>query len=181
MPSSKSKSHVARAAKVAEGPFYFLTFSSGEPQVDFFAECLQLVFGKHFKQERTPSALVAGESQHDVIVELIKRCAFGVVCLDGLRPNVVFEYGIMTALGIPILPFKEESSKVDIKHFFEEVLQVAAPELKLDKQFSDVKDRHYKGWKRTEIEKTMKTIWSAYVSGCKNMPSYVEIPEPKVW
>lgn len=95
MVRAKSPRNLKVETKGASKPAYFLSYSTGEPQVEFFAECLQMVFGKHFKLERTPSALMPGESQHDTIVEVIKRCAFGVVCLDGLRPNVVFEYGVM--------------------------------------------------------------------------------------
>lgn len=72
-------------------------------------------------------------------------------------------------------------AKVDIKHFFDEVVQVVAPEVKLDKHFSNVKDKHFKVWKRTELERTLKAIWGAYKASCSGMTDYVEIQEPKVW
>jgi hypothetical protein len=31
----------------AARPFYFLSYSTGEPQIEFFAECLEFVFSKH--------------------------------------------------------------------------------------------------------------------------------------
>lgn len=60
-------------------PYYFLSFSTGEPQIEFFAECLEIVFGKHLHLLRTPSVLEAGKSQHDVILDNIAKCAFGIV------------------------------------------------------------------------------------------------------
>src|SRR6266404_1058254 len=135
------------AAEAKEVPTYFLSFSTGEPQIEFFSECLEAVFGKYFRMQRTPSALRSGESQHDTILDSIKKCAFGVVCLDGLRPNVVFEYGVMRGIGMPVLLFKEEAATVDIRHFFAGVLNLAldSPLMDVDKHFSDTKDRFYTG------------------------------------
>src|SRR5712692_6759239 len=144
--------------------FYFLSYSTGEPQVELFAECLDIVFKDHFDLIRTPSALEPGKSQHDAILDRIVKCTFGVVCLDGLRPNVVFEYGAMRGAGKPVLLFKEGTAKVDIGHFYADTaaLALTPPPIDMDRHFSDTKDRFYVGWSRFEVKQTLKTIWEAY-------------------
>jgi hypothetical protein len=106
-------------------PTYFITFSTGEPHVDLLKECLDIVFGKQYRQVVTPSALESGHSQHDVILRCISEYQFGVVCLDGFRPNVVFEYGAMRGAGKSLLIFKEHSATVDITHFFSAVASLS--------------------------------------------------------
>ncbi len=39
---------------------------------------------------------------------------FGVVVLDGLRPNVVFEYGVLHELTKPVILLKEKNAILDI-------------------------------------------------------------------
>src|SRR5712691_1918967 len=91
LPAMPKKAE-AKAAAPAK-PFNFLSYSTGEPQIKLFIECLEIVFGKHFELRKTPSSLTSGESQHKAILTSVTGCTFGVVCLDGLRPNVIYEYG----------------------------------------------------------------------------------------
>ncbi len=117
----------ANPASAAAKPFYFLSYSTGEPQIKLFVECLEIVLGNYFDLRQTPKSLAIGKSQHDAILASIANCAFGVVCLDGLRPNVVYEYGAMRGARKPVLIFKEESAKVDIGHFYGSVAGLALP------------------------------------------------------
>lgn len=178
MPNEENQ--IAAEEKPAEKPFYFVSYSTGEPQVAFLVECLEIVFGAHFEIKRTPSSLKVGSSQHDVILDQIKRCTFGVVCLDGLRPNVIFEYGAMKGANKAVLLLKEENATVDIAHFFAGAasLALSPPEIDMDKHFSDTKDRFYKKWKRFELKQTVKTLWEAYKELHNEIDGYVEIPEP---
>ncbi len=164
----------------AAKPFYFLSYSTGEPQVDLFAECLEIVFGDYFTLARTPVALEPGGSQYDAILDRIRKCMFGVVCLDGLRPNVVFEYGVLVGAGKVVLPFKEAAATVDIKHFYKDVVNLAVerPAIKIDEHFSNTKDKYCPSWNRFEFQKTASGIWEAYKKRGKDIPGYVEIPEP---
>jgi hypothetical protein len=170
-----------RAAK-KEMPKCFVSFSTGEPQFEIFFECLTIVFRNDFELVRTPSALVVGESQHDAIIKSIVECAFGVVCLDGLRPNVLYEYGVMRGARKPVLVFKERSALVDIKHYFGDVpdLALKAPPIDVDKHFSDTKDKFYLSWNRYEIRGTLKIIWDAYNTRCVDIHGFDAIAEPKV-
>ncbi|MGA7648707.1 MAG: hypothetical protein WBW01_19525, partial [Terriglobales bacterium] len=68
-----------------------------------------------FDLRLTPSALESGADQRSQIIDLIEGCSFAVVVLDGLRPNVTYEYGLLEAYGKPIILLKEQSATVDIK------------------------------------------------------------------
>lgn len=163
-------------------PFYFLSYSTGEPQIRLFTECLEIVFGKHFELKQTPAALASGASQHEAILGCIKGCVFGVVCLDGLRPNIIYEYGALRGIGRPTLVFKEATAVVDIAHFFGDVVKlgVPPPPINLDKQFSNTKDVFYETWHRFEIKQTVKKIWNAYEKAVKGQAGYVKILEPRL-
>jgi hypothetical protein len=172
------KAELIRPAK----RFYFLSYSTGEPQIELFAECLDIVFAKHFALRRTPGSLTPGESQHESILASITDCAFGVVCLDGLRPNVIYEYGAMRGASRAVLLFKEQSAQVDIKHFYAGApnLALEPPQIDLDKHFSNTKDLFCESWSRFKIRDTVKTIWEAYNKAHERIGGYVEIPEPKL-
>ncbi len=91
--------------------YFFVSYSGREPQREqsnLLLSLLWIVFSEHFDLRVTPSALQSGASQLDQIYKLAKDCAFAVVVLDGLRPNVVFEYGLLKGFGRPIILLKEE-------------------------------------------------------------------------
>lgn len=180
-PRSKKPEQVEPDAGAAK-PFYFLSYSTGEPQIKLFAECLEIVFSKYFQLRQTPASLATGRSQHEAILDCIAKCSFGVVCLDGLRPNVVYEYGAMRGAGKPILIFKEDSAQVDIGHFYGSVagLALSPPAIDLDKHFSNTKDLFCKGWNRFQIGKTVNTIWEAYNEATQGISGFPNIPEPKL-
>jgi hypothetical protein len=182
MAKPKKAKLLGSVGPVAAKPFYFLSYSTGEPQIRLFAECLEIVFGQYFELKRTPAALAPGESQHDAILDCVKRCAFGVVCLDGLRPNIIYEYGALRGAKRAVLVFKESSAQVDIKHFYGNVatLAVESPVIDLDKQFSNTKDVFYETWDRFEVKQTVKKIWDAYNKSHEAIVGYVEIPEPEL-
>ena len=97
--------------KDSQAPTCFVSYSTRESHVSLLIECIEIVLTPHFKVERTPSALQSGASQREQITKLIQDCAFGVVILDGLRPNVVFEYGILHGLKKPVIFFKEAEAQ----------------------------------------------------------------------
>lgn len=160
----------------------FVSYSTRESHVNLLIECIEIVLTPRFKVERTPLALQSGASQRDQIRKLIQDCAFGVVILDGLRPNVVFEYGILHGLEKPVIFFKEAEAQVDIRGFFGDApdLSLAPVAIDLDKHFSDVKDINYATWNRFEIKKTIHTIWEEYRKKKDEIPDYIDIPEPNL-
>ena len=180
-------SHRSKAAKKSvlvpraiASPFCFLAYSSREAHATLFIECLEMVFKGRFEVKVTPSALQSGASQRDTITELIRGCSFGVVLLDGLRANVVFEYGAMHGLGRPVLLFKEKEANVDIVGLYGSTVElgVSAPPVNCDTQFSDVKDVNYAIWNRFSIKETVRRIWEEYRKKKNDIKDYVEIEEP---
>jgi len=167
-------------------PYYFVSYSSREPHVENLLDALQLVLRDHFEQRRTPATIESGESQYDRILKDIEGASFGVVVLDGLRPNVVFEYGIMVGNAKPILLLKEEAAEVDIAGYFTEIpptqpgrddlLQVR-PRLIVDSHFSDVKDRGWTTWFKFDPQKTRRVILEEYRKKHDKIRDYVEIKE----
>jgi hypothetical protein len=170
-----------RKARV-EKPYCFVSYSSHEAHVNLLIECLQIVLKPHFDVTRTPSALESGASQRDQIIKLIESCAFAVVALDGLRPNVVFEYGIIQGNRKPVMLFKEAEATVDIEGLFGEAdLPFGPVELDLDSQFSDVKDQNYAVWSKHGFRATVRLVWEQYGKKRSEIPGYVSIPEPILW
>jgi len=50
--------------------------------------------------------------------ELISESDMGIVILDGLRPNVVYEYALLQKEGLDIIPLKKNDAKLSIKSFY---------------------------------------------------------------
>ena len=176
-------------------PYYFVSYSSREQHVGNLLDNLQLVLRKHFEQRRTPTIpergtptiIESGESQYEQIVRDIEGASFGVVILDGLRPNVVFEYGIMVGKGIPVLLFKEETAEVDVTGYYTEVpptqpgrdelLLPQRPKLLVDSHFSDVKDRGWTTWFKFDPQKTRRVILEEYKKKRDRIKDFLEIEE----
>jgi len=171
-----------RAPKQAR-PYCFVGYSTREPHVALLVECLKIVFTPHFDVKITPSALVSGASQRDEIAQLVANCAFAVVAIDGLRPNVVWEYGALHAHDKPVILLKEADARVDIDSYYQDAANLTAAPVKinLDTQLSDVKDVNYAIWNRFSIATTVGIIWSEYVKKKDEIAGYVDIPEPKLW
>lgn len=49
---------------------------------------------------------------------LAEKCALAIVILDGLRPNIVFEYGFLRGNNKPIVLIQDKNANVAIKSFF---------------------------------------------------------------
>ena len=125
----------------------FVVFSSREKHVEVVIDCIENVFDRVEKYEiiRLDQHLKSGDSQYGELKDFLSTCCFAVVILDGFRPNVLFEYGIIKGLEKPCIVLLEEHATVDIQSFFpssQEGLS-ANPEIDMDKHFSDVKDRFY--------------------------------------
>jgi tetratricopeptide (TPR) repeat protein len=72
-----------------------------------------------------------GESNDRGILQVIKSSSFGIVVYNEFRHNIGYEWGLMDALGMPVIPFKDKNTHMDF-----------------DKDFSDKKGInfvHYSG------------------------------------
>ncbi|MGC2322798.1 MAG: hypothetical protein WA463_09230 [Terriglobales bacterium] len=181
--------HMARALPALEKsarkarPYCFVCYSSREPHIDLLIECLRIVFTKHFDLRLAPSDLESGSSQRAEIMNLIRNCAFAVVAIDGLRPNVVFEFGALHAHGKPVIFIKEQNAEVDIRNYYRDPagLVINPVSIDLDHQLSDAKDLNYAIWNRFSVQATVKTVWSEYLKKRHDISSFVDIPEPELW
>jgi len=178
----KSKSGTSEAAvSPAPRPYCFVSYSTREAHIPLLIDCLRIVVGPHFEIKLTPSALESGASQRAQIMSLIENAAFAIVILDGLRPNVVFELGVIHGKGLPVLIFKESEAVVDIQGLYSNPpaeLRVTAPTVNLDTQLSDLKDINYALWIRFDLKGTLRLVWQEYSKKKDAIPGYVEIAEP---
>jgi hypothetical protein len=103
--------------------------------------------------------------------------------LDGLRPNVTYEYGLLDAHSKPVILLKEKSASVDIKSLIGDSvnLAVAPPALNVDSQFSNVKDVNHVEWSRIDPAGAVKIILQEYKKKKPRIKGYVDIEEPKLW
>ena len=171
------------AAPPASRPYCFVSYSTREAHVPILIDCLKIVLGPHFEVKLTPSALESGASQRDQIISLIEGSAFAIVILDGLRPNVVFELGLIQGKNKPVLLFKEAEAVVDIQGLYSNPpaeLRVNPPTVNLDTQLSDVKDINYATWTRFDLKGTLNLVWKEYSKKSDVIPGYVEIEEPSL-
>lgn len=146
-------------------------------------DSLKIVLHPHFEVRLTPSALESGASQREQIISLIDGAAFAVVILDGLRPNVVFELGLIQGKDKPVLLFREAEAVVDIQGLYSNPpaeLRVNPPTVNLDIQLSDVKDINYATWTRFDLKGMLKIVWKEYSKKRDVIPGYVEIEEPSI-
>src|SRR5215472_8219530 len=112
------KSTKTTSKRTGERKYCFVSYSSREPQVNLLIECLRLAFDPHIEVKLTPSDLASGGSQLQQIKQLIKNCYFAVVILDGFRPNVIFELGMIVSMDRPLLLLREKDAKVDIGTYY---------------------------------------------------------------
>lgn len=164
-------------------PYCFVSYSSREPHVNILFPCLWIALSSTFDLRLTPSALESGASQRAQIAELIAGCSFAIVVLDGLRPNVTYEYGLLDAHGKPVILLKEKSATVDIKSLMGDPvsLAIASPALNVDSQFSDVKDVNHVEWSRLDPAGAIKIILQEYRKKKSKIKSYADIEEPDLW
>lgn len=164
-------------------PYCFVSYSSREPHVPILFPCLWIALAPSFDLRLTPSALESGADQRSQIIDLIEGCSFAVVVLDGLRPNVTYEYGLLEAYGKPIILLKEQSATVDLRGLVGESvnLAVTSPALSIDSHFSDIKGVNYAVWNRLDPAATIRTISQEYRKKKSKIKDYLEIKEQGLW
>jgi len=127
--------------------------------------------------------LESGAGQRSQILDLIAHCSFAVVVLDGLRPNVTYEYGLLEAHEKPVILLKEKTATVDIKSLIGEAVSLAVvpPALEIDRHFSNVKDMNYAEWNRSDPAGAVRTILEEYRKKRSRIREFEDIVEPKLW
>jgi hypothetical protein len=168
-------------------PFCFVSYSSRESHVQALLPCIWIAFSPYFDVKLTPSALESGADQLSQINELINECAFSIVVLDGLRPNVTYEFGRLSAKDKPLILIKEKTATVDIKSLVASgaptagEIAVANPLLNVDTHFSNVKSIAHVQWDKSDAAATVKVILHEYRKKKDKIKEYVDIKDPQLW
>jgi hypothetical protein len=155
----------------------------GESTSSLLVTLMWAVFHQEYEIRVTPSALKSGTSQLVQIEREISKCAFAIVCLDGLRPNVICEYGYIRGRNVPTILLKKDQATVDVLS----ILGLSAPvgfknpELDLNVHLSNLKDVHYAPWHPDDPAKSVKEIWDEYEKMREKHKDLVEVAEPRLW
>ena len=73
-----------------------------------------------FIPKRLGEEILSGEDYLITVSDLISRCDIAVIILDGFRPNVIFEFGILKAHNKAIIIIKSKNAKIAIKSFYKD-------------------------------------------------------------
>lgn len=146
--------------------FCFVVFSSKEKHVEIVIDCIERVLKEenNYEVKRLDLSLKSEDSQYKKLRDLLNDCSFAVVILDGLRPNVIFEYGLLKGLGKPCIVLLDEEATVDIINYFPDGARqgLMNPEINLDKHLSDVKDMFCVRYSRNRPREIRETIRKEY-------------------
>jgi hypothetical protein len=170
------------AKKQIKLPSFFVSYSSREPHLHVLFLALWILFREKFQMQRTPTALQSGVSQLAQITDLIKECDFAIVALDGLRPNVVFEYGLLRAVDKPTIVLKEKNAAVDIDDYSATAdLKAQKIKLSVDSHLSNIKDINYAEWDRVDPQATLHTIAQEYEKKRDVIKNFQSLVVPQLW
>lgn len=101
-------------------PRAFIVYSSS-PHVSYINDVLEVINSVLTSMDIEPYYLreqIRGGLYPTVLQEMITQSDLGIVILDGLRPNVAFEYGLLTMKNIDIIPLKKSDAKYSVKFSF---------------------------------------------------------------
>jgi hypothetical protein len=163
---------------------FFFSYSTAEPTNVILSTLIWIVFHSKYKLRFTPSALTSGSSQLQEIEKQITESAFGVVCLDGLRPNVIHEWGYMRGCNKPVILLKKDDATVDVRLFVHTAVpELQNPALNMDTHLSNLKDINYARWYPHDPPKSARAIWEEYDKVRKQYPDaqLLEVEEPHLW
>jgi tetratricopeptide (TPR) repeat protein len=145
----------------------FIVYSSKEPYIEVVIDAIESIIKEkeNFNVKRLGIHVKSEDSHYNELLDLLNTCTFAVVILDGLRPNVVFEYGILKGLGKPCIVLLENKATVDIKNYYSGISKkpkIKNPHIDMDKNFSDVKDRFYVRYNKNNPKEIRGLIQKEY-------------------
>lgn len=102
-------------------PRAFIVYSSS-PHVSYINTVLEVINSVLRSMDITPyylrDQIRGGRLYPLALQEMITQSDVGIVVLDGMRPNVTFEYGLLIMRNIDIIPLKKTDAKYSIKSLF---------------------------------------------------------------
>jgi len=97
--------------------FLNLSYTSGDS-----TSKIERIITNYFRERRfevkTGRMTPAGEKTDKGILQVIKSCGFGIVVYNELRHNISYEWGLMDALGVLVIPFRNKDMHIDIGRDF---------------------------------------------------------------
>lgn len=144
----------------------FVVYSTKEEHVPNVIGVIEDVFkeDRSFQVVLLGEQVKSGDSQYAQLIEYLNTSSFAIVILDGFRPNVLFEFGILKGLKKPCIVLLEKNATVDVASYYAESKDIKHdnPKIDIDKQFSDVKDRYYVIYDRNNHKELRKTLEEQY-------------------
>jgi len=111
------------SAKISqEGELPCILVYSSKAHVEYINPILDLVT-EYLNQNKFKVILLKDEARcisvySEEFLQAAKDCVLGVVILDGFRPNVLFEFGVLVGLKKPIILLKDKNAKINIKTLY---------------------------------------------------------------
>lgn len=133
----------------------FLVYSTRESHVVKVIERLADLLSNDldFSIIKLDEARVAGTMLLPDILKYTKECDLGIVILDGLRPNVTLELGMLLANKIPCIILLERTAKINIRSLVSDVRSKvrSVPSINIDvsKHISDISNT---SWNEYSLE-----------------------------
>jgi len=94
--------------------------------------------------------------------ENISKSDFAIVILDGFRPNILFEFGMLIHANVKILLLKEEKAQISIKTLYDDISSsgltpakfedLKNPILNVPLHFSDFAGKNYKEYSKMNLQ-----------------------------
>lgn len=107
---------------------------------------------KNFEPILLADKIKSGDDYFLKVSELTNDCVLGIILLDGFRPNVLFEFGMLKGKNKPVIIFQTSDSSINVhtlyKNFSESNLtqsqfkKLSQPKLDLRKHLSDFAGKH---------------------------------------
>lgn len=73
------------------------------------------------KLEISSTITVDDQYYENIISSLVNECLFAIIILDGFRPNVVFEFGLLKGKNKPIIILQSTKSFINVKTLFKNI------------------------------------------------------------
>ena len=144
----------------------FVVYSTKEEHVPNVIGVIEDVFKRDMSYQVVllGQQVKSGDSQYAKLIEYLNTSSFAVVILDGFRPNVLFEFGILKGLMKPCIVLLEKNATVDISNYYAKSKGKKSnnPKIDIDKHFSDVKDRYHVIYDRNNHKELREILKEQY-------------------
>ena len=124
------------SALSSEGEIPCVVVYSDEKHVDYIHTILNSVkrlLTAKFKTKSLSEEIKPLDQYGKSFMQLAEECALGIVILDGLRPNVLLELGILIGKNKPIVILQDERASVSVRSFYQDLHESGLTEAQFKK------------------------------------------------